>query len=146
MNIPSLEKQQNAVPSITTDDWREAYHAPKQETSLTNLPELTLLTAKIQKAEAELANWKEEAGRYHRNAEFWRSISQHQLSTLRTISEAGEVPAGCVRITGFYADGRWYLGTGSSIEDTHFADILLPVESTPQVVHGGPEALISKKP
>lgn len=33
-NIPSLEEQQNSVPFVETDKWREAYHAPKAPNSL----------------------------------------------------------------------------------------------------------------
>lgn len=50
-----------------------------------------------------------------------------ELSTLRPISEAGEVPDGCVRV---YYDEKWH--HWNQIKDpyhTHFADIRLPVEA-----------------
>lgn len=57
---------------------------------------------------------------------------QPQLSTLRPITEAGDVPAGCV---------RWFTKHGPAAEiiantggpDTHFADILLPEDKAPAV-------------
>lgn len=34
--MKSLEQQQNAVPFIETEHWREAYHAPKKETPISS--------------------------------------------------------------------------------------------------------------
>lgn len=53
-----------------------------------------------------------------------------QLSNLRPISEAGEVPAGCVRVRGYKEQqGEWHLATWVNSEDTHFADIRVPKEA-----------------
>ena len=50
------------------------------------------------------------------------------LSQLRPLSEAGEVPEGCVRVTAFYVDKEWIVDSkGVHPGDTHFADIRLPV-------------------
>ena len=49
------------------------------------------------------------------------------LSQLRPISEAGPVPEGCVRVTGYCENGSWFLGVDCLMtQDTHFADIHLP--------------------
>jgi uncharacterized protein YodC (DUF2158 family) len=53
------------------------------------------------------------------------------LSQLRPLSEAGEVPEGCVRVTGYLNDGQWYAGTTHYTDDTHFADIRLPEAQPP---------------
>jgi len=50
-----------------------------------------------------------------------------QLSTLRPIAEAGEVPDGCVRVSGWLEDHGWYVSPGDCDQDTHFADIRIPV-------------------
>jgi uncharacterized protein YodC (DUF2158 family) len=47
------------------------------------------------------------------------------LSQLRPLSEAGEVPEGCVRVTGAMEE-KWHLGSEPFRQDTHFADIRLP--------------------
>jgi uncharacterized protein YodC (DUF2158 family) len=55
------------------------------------------------------------------------AFGKPQLSTLRPISEAGDVPAGCVRY--YFTQHPGFFGTGAqspSPQDTHFADIRLP--------------------
>jgi uncharacterized protein YodC (DUF2158 family) len=50
-----------------------------------------------------------------------------QLSQLRPLAEAGEVPEGCVRVTAFCVDGEWIIDSkGIHPGDTHFADTRLP--------------------
>ena len=49
------------------------------------------------------------------------------LSQLRPLSEAGPVPEGCVRVTGYCENGSWLLDANClATQDTHFADIRLP--------------------
>lgn len=57
-----------------------------------------------------------------------------QLSILRPIAEAGEVPDGCVRVHGYYhnAESRWTLTTWRHSRDTFCADIRLPAERRPE--------------
>ena len=76
--------------------------------------------------------WSELSERGKRDVERGASavlaaFGKPQLSTLRPISEAGEVPDGCVRV---YYDEKWH--HWNQIKDpyhTHFADIRLPVEA-----------------
>lgn len=56
-------------------------------------------------------------------------LAKTQLSILRPISEAGEVPAGCVRVSGWLEEDGWYVSPGNCEQDTHFADIRLPEEA-----------------
>jgi len=58
-----------------------------------------------------------------------------RLTQLRPLSEAGPVPAGCVRFYGqFCPDGKWYLGYEHQKNDTHFASIRLPSPASSQPV------------
>lgn len=93
--------------------------------------------ARAEKAEAELANWKEAAqvAKWQRDLiidestdKTGRILELEKLSTLRPIAEAGEVPDGCVRLTGGVAsDGYWEMAQAeASSFDTHFVDVLLP--------------------
>jgi uncharacterized protein YodC (DUF2158 family) len=50
---------------------------------------------------------------------------KQSLSQLRPLAEAGEVPEGCVRVTGWLEDEDWILGSFTNKKDTHFADIQL---------------------
>ena len=62
------------------------------------------------------------------------------LSRLRPISEAGPVPEGCVRVSGYIDKNEWFIGIICGDEyDTHFADIRLP---EPADKH--PEPLVTK--
>jgi len=55
------------------------------------------------------------------------------ISQLRPLSEAGEVPEGCVRMTGYCKNGDWLLyAICLTTQDTHFADIRLPVPADKQ--------------
>jgi hypothetical protein len=58
------------------------------------------------------------------------------LSQLRPLAEAGEVPEGCVRVTGWLEDEDWILGSFTNKKDTHFVDVQLPAakadEPTPE--------------
>jgi len=83
--------------------------------------DILLQQARAEKAESELANAKE----------IIASMHSVKLSTLRPIAEAGEVPAGAVRVWGYYyaIEERWTLTTWRDARDTHFADILLPPEA-----------------
>ena len=52
-----------------------------------------------------------------------------QLGVLRPLAEAGPVPDGCIRVSGYrtqFNDCGWMLGEDASSNDTHFADIRLP--------------------
>lgn len=63
------------------------------------------------------------------------ALKSSTIGILRPLSEAGPVPDGCVRVTGFYEDGYgWFVSPDvSETRDTHFADIRLPVaEATPK--------------
>jgi len=60
---------------------------------------------------------------------------QPQLSTLRPIAEAGEVPAGCVRVFATWTGVRWIITTTQTV-DTHCADILLPETKAPEPISG----------
>ena len=55
--------------------------------------------------------------------------SQPQLSQLRILAEAGEVPEGCVRVTGYksqHSKAGWVVNDLTYYGVTHFADIRLP--------------------
>jgi hypothetical protein len=53
--------------------------------------------------------------------------SQPQLSQLRPLAEAGEVPEGCVRYYTYKKDGDWTSATKHrAMQDTHFVDVQLP--------------------
>jgi uncharacterized protein YodC (DUF2158 family) len=109
--------------------------------------------ARAEKAEAELANWKEAAqvAKWQRDLiidestdKTGRILELEKLSTLRPISEAGEVPAGCVRYFFRILQCSFSIGTLEQGEDdTHFADILVLVESkieaptTEEFIHPG---------
>ena len=76
------------------------------------------------KAEAELANAKEIIAAMQR-------VKESGLSRFRPISEAGPVPAGAVRV---YYDKHWkHWGELRDDKHTHCADILLPEASQPAV-------------
>lgn len=106
-------------------DWRAKFEA--QETTLNQVLETVgNILARAEKAEAELARVIEES-------------EQPQLSTLRPISEAGPVPAGCVRVYEHEDGGQLFINDYYASIDTHFADIRLPAESTPEVIHDGGE-------
>lgn len=90
--------------------------------------------ARAEKAEAELANWKEAAqvAKWQRDLiidestdKTGRILELEKLSTLRPISEAGDVPAGCVRVYGLWRRNKWVI-TMTCSQDTHCADIRLP--------------------
>jgi len=95
------------------------------------------LRIKLENAEAELADahsYLDQLGFPRGNGEDEFTLKgrlltpyplQPQLSRLRPLSEAGPVPAGAVRVTGYY-EKQWFVGTGQSKHDTHFAHILLP--------------------
>ena len=109
--------------------------------------------ARAEKAEAELANWKEAAqvAKWQRDLiidestdKTGRILELEKLSTLRPISEAGDVPAGCVRYFFRILQCSFSIGTLEQGEDdTHFADILVLVESkieaptTEEFIHPG---------
>lgn len=57
------------------------------------------------------------------------------LPQLRPLSEAGELPVGYVRVTGYksqHTECGWILGEDGSNKDTHFADIRLPAQHKPE--------------
>lgn len=85
--------------------------------------------------------WSELSERGKRDVERGASavlaaFGKPQLSTLRPIAEAGKVPAGCLRI---YTTGGEYPQHTADADSTHYADTLMPVESTPEVIHDGGE-------
>jgi len=93
--------------------------------------------------------WSELSERGKRDVERGASavlaaFGKPQLSTLRPISEAGEVPDGCVRYFFRILQCSFSIGTLEQGEDdTHFADILVLVESkieaptTEEFIHPG---------
>lgn len=95
--------------------------------------------ARAEKAEAELARknemWENQMIVIRRlQLQVEELEDKSYLSTLRPISEAGEVPAGCVRVFGeLHDDGDWIVGTLFVNGDTHFADILPPEAKAPAV-------------
>jgi uncharacterized protein YodC (DUF2158 family) len=93
--------------------------------SLESESRATVNLRKLEKAEAELARV-----RHIYDERVIEMESKPSLSQLRPISEAGPVPDGCVRVTGFKSDiGRgWCLGEFPSDKDTHCADLRLPAE------------------
>lgn len=93
--------------------------------------DILLQQDRTEKAEAELARknemWENQMIVIRRlQLQVEELEAKSQLSTLRPITEAGEVPAGAVRVTGYWNVDRWILGNISYSSDTHFADILLP--------------------
>lgn len=92
---------------------------------------------RAEKAEAELAlmtldydKCRRERGELLNQRD--QLLARHQLSTLRPIAEAGEVPAGAVRVFASKLDG-WKPKTYQITADTHFADIILPKVKAPAV-------------
>lgn len=84
--------------------------------------EMKVQEARAEKAEAELAKLREACAR----------MSEQEvlsLSQLRPLSEAGDVPEGCIRVRGWEDTDRWYYGWAEWEGDTHFADIRLPEAS-----------------
>lgn len=96
-------------------------------------PDSTDWKAKYEQAETERKKWEEDALRYCKNADYWKSQSE-TIGILRQLSEAGPVPDGCVRVTALknYED-EWAIGDSPSQRDTHFADIRLPSNEIPAV-------------
>lgn len=62
------------------------------------------------------------------------SVPRPSLSRLRPLTEAGPVPDGAVRFTGYLdMPDVWVIGSNCSMgEDTHFADIILPTSEAEQ--------------
>lgn len=82
---------------------------------------------------------KAENEKYLKAVEQIGQLQQSQLSTLHPIAEAGEAPAGCLRI---YTTGGEYPQHTADADSTHFADIRLPeshVEAPADVIHDGGE-------
>jgi len=108
--------------------WKDAAQSIREE--------INKQQARAEKAEAELANWKEAAqvAKWQRDLiidestdKTGRILELEKLSTLRPISEAGDVPAGCVRYFFRILQCSFSIGTLEQGEDdTHFADIRLP--------------------
>jgi len=125
--------------------WKDAAQSIREE--------INKQQARAEKAEAELANWKEAAqvAKWQRDLiidestdKTGRILELEKLSTLRPISEAGDVPAGCVRYFFRILQCSFSIGTLEQGEDdTHFADILVLVESkieaptTEEFIHPG---------
>lgn len=104
--------------------------------------------ARAEKAEAELAAVKESLESQRRvfrqdnealEKRLYAAESKPQLSILRPIAEAGEVPAGCVRVYFAYDEERWQQVVPPHSKLSHFADIRLPESKTPDVIHEGGE-------
>lgn len=110
------------------------------------------LISRTEKAEAELAlmtldydKCRRERGELLNQRD--QLLTHPQLSTLRPIAEAGEVPAGCVRVYGQFLERekRW-IATTSQFNDAHFADIHIPESETPEVIHDGGEVFEKVEP
>jgi len=119
----------------TTVDWK-ARHDGLQKAYAGHADVTAALHDKVQKAEAELAlmtldydKCRKERGELLNQRD--QLLARPQLSTLRPIAEAGEVPAGCVRLTGARNDdGTWELAEAPATSfDTHCADFYLPDEA-----------------
>ena len=100
--------------------------------------------SQIDELKARADRWfnqaKAENGKYLTAVEEIARLQKDTLSNLRPISEAGPVPAGCVRFYFYKQEGKWSWGSSDKTnDDTHFADILKPVEPTPEVVQDGGE-------
>lgn len=86
--------------------------------------EMKVQEARAEKAEAELAKLREACAR----------MSEQEvlsLSQLRPLSEAGDVPEGCVRVYGYLIESGWQISMLHYSGDTHFADIRLPSTEKP---------------
>jgi len=115
-----------------TVDWKSR-HDELQKAYAGHADVTAALHDKVQKAEAELAlmtldydKCRKERGELLNQRD--QLLARPQLSTLRPIAEAGEVPAGCVRLTGARNDdGTWELAEAPATSfDTHCADFYLP--------------------
>lgn len=129
-------------------DWKAKYEA--QETTLNQVLEtVASICARAEKAEAELADAHldlDQLGFPRGNGENEFTLKgrlrtlpgfQPQLATLHPIAEAGEVPAGSVRVFASKLDG-WKPKTYQITADTHFADIRLPDAKAPAVEDAKP--------
>lgn len=103
--------------------------------------EIHRLNAVLQKTEVELAGLTLDY--VNLDAEL---VAAKALPQLRQLSQAGPVPEGCVRVTGYFSDtGKWAVASFASSKDTHFADIRMPataVEAELEVVHDGGEVFL----
>lgn len=103
--------------------------------------EIHRLNAVLQKTEAELAGLTLDY--VNLDAEL---VAAKALPQLRQLSQAGPVPEGCVRVTGYLSDtGKWAVASFVSSKDTHSADIRLPataVKAELEVVHDGGEVFL----
>lgn len=109
-----------------SERWKEAAQSIREQ--------INNQQTRAEKAEAELANWKEAAqvAKWQRDLiidestdKTGRILELEKLSTLRPISEAGAVPDGCVRVYGLWRRNKWVI-TMTCSQDTHCADIRLP--------------------
>lgn len=103
--------------------------------------EIHRLNAVLQKTEAKLADLTLDY--INLDAEL---VAAKALPQLRQLSQAGPVPEGCVRVTGYLSDtGKWAVASFVSSKDTHSADIRLPataVKAELEVVHDGGEVFL----
>lgn len=107
-------------------DWKT--RAEKAESELSGLLEAANEESRKEHVKyAQLANKLEAA-----QAEL-AALKSYQLGIIRPLADAGPVPDGCVRVTAFNRpeDDYWAIGDLDSEQDTHFADIRLPVTETP---------------
>jgi len=128
-------KDYRIKPIPATVDWKSR-HDELQKAYAGHADVTAALHDKVQKAEAELAlmtldydKCRKERGELLNQRD--QLLARPQLSTLRPIAEAGEVPAGCVRLTGARNDdGTWELAEAPATSfDTHCADFYLPDEA-----------------
>lgn len=145
----------------TDDTLQDAIDAACEETAKAHEIYLNALDLK-----PSSQSWAEETpARLHLAEKLLELLPEaSQLSTLRPIAEAGEVPAGVVRMTGYRIADHWNVGTMKCTGDTHFADIRLPesqatgVDATksayagymtdemPEVIHEGGKVFPVAKP
>ena len=121
-------------------DWKARYEQMHSQAKH-HLQLLSDWQTRAEKSEAELAKQKEIADSEFQRATYYEKQAMEaagnaRLSRLRPLSEAGEVPAGAVRVHAWLdtsgGKSRWIYGWLEWEGDTHYADILLPEASQPE--------------
>jgi len=120
-------------------DWKSR-HDELQKAYAGHADVTAALHDKVQKSEAELAHrgalWANQVSTIQKlRAQLEECEAKPQLSSLRPIAEAGEVPAGAVRVFATWTGVRWIITTTQTV-DTHCADILLPETKAPEPISG----------